>query len=80
MYARVENGIVMELINFNPEGCFTEEIFAQFIACPEGTQQNWLYANGTFTAPPVPVVTPPAPSATDRLAAVEAAIAALMGV
>jgi len=80
MFARIENGIVKEIINFNPEGCFTEEIVAQFIQCPDDTEQLWFYTNGTFTAPPAPVATVPAPNTKDRLAAVEAAIAALMGV
>ncbi|MDR3542899.1 MAG: hypothetical protein P4L69_18335 [Desulfosporosinus sp.] len=80
MWARVENGVVIEIINFDPTGCFTDEIVTQFILCPAGTHQGWLYANGTFTAltPPVAEVQPP--TTTDRLAAVEAAITALMGV
>jgi hypothetical protein len=80
MFARVENGMVMEIITFDPTGCFTEEIVAQFIACPDTTEQGWLYANGTFVATPTPVAGVPTPNTKDRLAAVEAAIAALMGV
>lgn len=62
-WARVENGVVMELIDFNPEGCFTEEIVAQFTACPAEMQQQWFYTNGAFTAPPDPAETPQTPSA-----------------
>jgi hypothetical protein len=80
MYARVENGIVMEIIDFNPEGRFTDEIVAQFVECPDGTLQGYVYSNGTFSDP-APVATPvQQPSAADRLAAIEAAIASLMGV
>jgi len=80
MFARVQNGVVMEIIDFNPEGRFTEEIVAQFIACPDETQQQWIYADGAFSAPETLVETIPAPSASERLTAVEAALAALMGV
>ena len=40
MWARIENGLVMELIDFDPVGCYTDELVAQFIPCPEGTEQG----------------------------------------
>jgi hypothetical protein len=50
-YARVENGIVRELINFNPKGKFVKEIEEQFIECLEDTKQNDIYENGKFSKP-----------------------------
>jgi hypothetical protein len=80
MWARVENGIVRELIDFDPKGCFTDEIMAQFVECPDGTEQGWNYLNGTFSAPAPVTEAVQKPSAADRLAAIEAAISTLMGV
>jgi hypothetical protein len=48
-WARVENNIVMEIIEFNPIGCFTEEIVSQFVECLDDTQQHMIYENGVFT-------------------------------
>ena len=43
MYARIENNKVMEVIDFNPVGCFTEEVVSQFVECPNNTKQNMAY-------------------------------------
>ena len=48
-YARVENNIVMEIIDFNPEGKFTDEIVTQFVECPDDTKQNMIYENNQFS-------------------------------
>jgi hypothetical protein len=81
MWARVENGVVMEVIDFNPQGCFTEEIVAQFVEVLSGiqAQPNWTYSNGIFAAP-ANAQDHLSPSVLDRLSAVESAIASLMGV
>ena len=50
-YARVEEGIVREIINFNPKGKFVKEIEEQFVKCTEDTKQNDIYKDGVFTTP-----------------------------
>ena len=59
-YARVVNGIVMEL--FTPPGnvpisdCFCQEIASQFVPTNgAAVKNNYVYSNGTFSAP-APVV------------------------
>ena len=47
-YARIENGIVKEIIDFNPKGKFTKEIEQQFVQCTETVEQNFIYKNGKF--------------------------------
>jgi len=48
-YARIENGIVMEIIDFDPKGRFTKEIEKQFVECDEDTKQGFKYDNGVFS-------------------------------
>lgn len=48
-YARIENDKVLEIIDFNPEGCFTAEIVAQFVPCDELVEQNDMHENGVFS-------------------------------
>jgi len=47
-YARLENNKVMEVINFNPTGRFTEELSSQFIECDDSVQQHMIYNNNEF--------------------------------
>lgn len=47
-YARIENGIVVEVIDFNPLGRFTDEIVSQFTECPLEVAQGWKHENGKF--------------------------------
>lgn len=54
-YARIVNNIVAE--TFVPhsgatiEECFTPELVAQFITCPDDVQPNWIYQDGVFSVP-----------------------------
>jgi hypothetical protein len=50
-YARIENGEVREIINFNPKGKFVKEIEEQFVKCTEDTKQNDIYKYGKFSKP-----------------------------
>jgi len=50
-YARIENGEVREIINFNPKGKFVKEIEEQFVKCSTDTKQNDIYEDGIFTTP-----------------------------
>lgn len=55
-YARVVNSVVQEVFT-PPEGftlqeCFTAEVVAQFLPCPEDVQGCWvLQPDGSFSAP-----------------------------
>lgn len=56
-YARIVDNKIWE--TFVPhsgatiEECFTPELVAQFISCPDEVDQTWSYVNGEFIAPPV---------------------------
>lgn len=50
-YARLENNIVMEIIDFNPKGKFTPEIVSQFVECNGNTTQRMIYNKGVYEAP-----------------------------
>lgn len=49
MWARLENNVVMELTDIDPEGRFHPSLV--WVECPEGTQQWYIYENGSFTQP-----------------------------
>jgi hypothetical protein len=58
-YARIVNNEVFETFT-PPTGvgiseCFTSELVAQFIECPENVEQHWTYDGSTFTEPVVVV-------------------------
>ncbi len=55
-YARVENGIALEIIDFNPVGAYTEEIASQFIQCPDEVEQNWTLKNNVWYPPTQPTI------------------------
>ena len=43
-YARIENGVVVEVIDFNPEGRFEARL--QWEECPAETRQGWVFRDG----------------------------------
>lgn len=51
-FARIENGIVAEIIDVNPQGRFHPSLV--WVECDEAIQPGWLYDGEKF-APPVPV-------------------------
>ena len=63
-YARVENKLVIETLSIpsdaNIENYFVPQIAQQFIACPDGVEQNWTYEDGEWKEPKLPE--PPKPS------------------
>ncbi len=72
IYARIQDGIVMELFT-PPEGfgiadCFVPELAATFVEVPEGVEveQGWTFDGTTFAAPVIP---PPPPPTADELLA-----------
>ncbi len=69
MWARVENGRVVELTDIDPAGRFTPEIVSQFMQCPAGVQQGWLVVGESFI-PPIGLT--PGTAATAKRAAINA--------
>jgi hypothetical protein len=57
-YARIVNNNVHEVftppVGVDISECFTAELVAQFIECPEYVEANWSYTNGEFEAPVIP--------------------------
>lgn len=79
-YARLVNNVVVEVIDFNPQGCFTDEIVQQFAECPDNVEQGWTYDNDVWTPPLPSIASPQPPSFEERLTAAEQALVDLMGV
>lgn len=57
-YSRIVDNKVYETFT-PPTGvdiseCFTPELVAQFIECPDNVEQNWDYDGTTFIEPVVP--------------------------
>ena len=69
-YARIQDGIAVDVRSESPVGCFTDNIVAEFVTVPDEVQNGWLYDNGAFTAPPLPPV--PTQAELDAIAAQEA--------
>jgi len=70
MYARINNGVVVELFTppsgFTLAECFHPDVVAQFVAVGSATVAvGYLYSGGTFTAPPAP----PPPTLAQQAAA-----------
>ena len=77
-YARIQNGIAVDIRSDSPAGCFTDNIVAEFVTVPDEVQNGWLHSNGVFTAPPAPPV--PTQAELDAIAAQEAERARLASV
>ena len=71
MYARIQNGIAVDVRSESPVGCFTDNIVAEFVTVPDEVRNGWLHNNGVFTAPPAPPV--PTQEELDAIAAAESA-------
>lgn len=71
MYARIQNGVAVDVRSESPVGCFTDNFVAQFVTVPDDVRNGWLFDGTDFAAPPEP----PAPTQEelDAIAAAEAA-------
>ena len=78
-WARLTDNKVMEVIEFDPTGRFTDELVSQFVQCPDEVEQNWTYVEGIWNAPVLPEVRITPPTLEERIADLEAAIAAILG-
>lgn len=58
-YARIPSGNIVVEVFTPPKGfelsdCFTPELVAEFVPCPEEVEANWIrQEDGTFLPPPV---------------------------
>lgn len=62
-YARIADSIVQEAFTpppgFTLQECFTAELVAQFMPCPDEVQGGWiLQQDGTFAEPPAQDLAP----------------------
>ena len=60
-YARIVNGIAVDIRTESPEGFFTPNIVAEFVEVPDEVEYNWTLMNGNWYAPIIsePIVTAP---------------------
>lgn len=54
MYARIQNGIAVDVRSESPIGCFTDDFVVQFITVPDNVQNGWLFDGTDFAPPPGP--------------------------
>ncbi len=57
-YARIVNNKIWEVftppVGVDISDCFTAELVAQFVECPEYVDQDYTYEDGEFIAPYIP--------------------------
>jgi len=53
MWARLENNIVIEIINFDPTDKFTSDLV--WVECDETAKEFMVFENGSFREPDTPV-------------------------
>ena len=60
-YARIINGIAVDVRTESPDGCFTPEIAAEFVEIPDNVEDHWILTGTEWAAPviPEPVVVEP---------------------
>ena len=55
-WARIENGVVMEITGIDPVGRFVKEIEQQFVSCGDDVEQGYLFNGGVFSESPGPTL------------------------
>ena len=60
-YARIINGIAIDVRAESPDGCFTPEIAAEFVEIPDNVKDHWILTGTEWAAPVIqePVVVEP---------------------
>lgn len=60
-YARIINGIAVDVRTESPDGCFTPEIVEEFVEIPDNVEAHWILTGTEWAAPviPEPVVAGP---------------------
>ena len=61
-FARIVNNQAVDVTTSDLTELFHEEVAAQFVEVPNGTQNGATLANGVWTAPPLPAPPPPPPA------------------
>jgi hypothetical protein len=56
LYARIQNGIVAELLETNGDITEMFNIALTYVACSADVQEGYIYNGSTFTAPTAPAV------------------------
>lgn len=69
-FARIINGVAVDVRATSPDGCYTPNIVAEFVEVADEVQNGWVLVDGVLTAP-----APHVPTA-EEIAAQEAAAAA----
>jgi hypothetical protein len=69
-YARIVNAYAIDVRTDSPEGCYTENIVAEFVEVPDDVQDGWVLADGKWSTPVV--YTPSAQEIADAQAAYKA--------
>ena len=75
-YARTENGIVVEVIAWEPEGRYHPDVVAAFIPAPDEVEVGWSHADGVFAPPPVDLEAELAAARMDALSRIDQATSA----
>lgn len=75
-YARIVSDYAVDVRTESPEGCFTDNIVAEFVQVPDEVVDGWVLVGGLWSAPaaPVPYVPTPEEIATAELAAFKATV------
>ena len=60
-YARIVNGVAIDVRTESPECFFTPNIVAEFVEVPEEVEDHWVLIDNIWSAPiiPEPIVTSP---------------------
>lgn len=60
-YARIVNGIAVDVRTESPGGCFTPDVVEEFVNVPDNVEEHWILTGTDWNAPviPEPVVVEP---------------------
>jgi len=60
-YARIVNGIAVDVRTESPGGCFTPDVVEEFVNVPDNVEDHWILTGTDWNAPviPEPVVVEP---------------------
>ena len=53
-YARIVNGIAVDVRAESPGGCFTPDVVAEFVEIPDNVEDHWILTGTEWAAPVIP--------------------------
>lgn len=53
-YARIVNGIAVDVRTESPGGCFTPDVVAEFVEIPDNVEDHWILTGTEWSAPVIP--------------------------